>query len=202
RARFEIFDRVLVAGIVGYDELKARRRFDQLAGLLDREHAAIVGQRMDDDDGILPRLDDLVEIADGAEPRRGGERPVDPHRLFTTNEEAPGEVARREVVVAGDGDERAVELPRHMFDEPRLSAAGRALEHDRQATLVAACEDVDLVAEREIVRFGGELANALLEAEIGAGGRRLRALNVRFDGHCAWAAGRCSTPDKMLPSRG
>ena len=38
----------------------------QLVLLFERQDAAVVGERMDDDGGILARLDDLVEIADGA----------------------------------------------------------------------------------------------------------------------------------------
>ena len=30
----------------------SRRRFEQLAGLVDREHPPVIGQRMDDDDGV------------------------------------------------------------------------------------------------------------------------------------------------------
>ena len=36
RARLEILDRVLIAGVVRDHELESRRRFDELAGLLDR----------------------------------------------------------------------------------------------------------------------------------------------------------------------
>ena len=66
RARLQVLEHVLVAGVVGDDELEARRGLDELAGLVDRQHPPVVGQRMDHDDRVLPRLDDLVEIADGA----------------------------------------------------------------------------------------------------------------------------------------
>ena len=52
------------------------------------------------------RFDDLVEIADRAEPRRQRERAVEPDGLAAANQIAAGEVAGREIVVAGDGDER------------------------------------------------------------------------------------------------
>src|SRR5690606_16439373 len=98
---------------------------------------AVVGQRMDHHDGVLPRLDDLVEVADGAEAGGDGERAVLPDRLAAADEVAPGEIARREVVVASDGDERAAEAPGHVLHEPRLAAARRALEHHREPPLVA-----------------------------------------------------------------
>ena len=37
---------------------------DQLVALVERQHAAGIGQRMDHDRRVLPRLDDLVEVAD------------------------------------------------------------------------------------------------------------------------------------------
>ena len=58
------FLKELLAGVVGDDELEAGRRLDQLAGLVYRQHPAIVGQWVDDHDGIGPCLDQLVEVAD------------------------------------------------------------------------------------------------------------------------------------------
>ena len=60
RAGLEVLDGVLVARVVADDELEARRGLDQLARLVDRQQPAVVGERMDDDDRVLPRLDDLV----------------------------------------------------------------------------------------------------------------------------------------------
>jgi hypothetical protein len=45
------------------------------------------------DDGVLPRLHQLVEVADRAEARGHGERAVEPHRLAAAHEPAAGEVA-------------------------------------------------------------------------------------------------------------
>ena len=64
-------------------------------------------------------------------PRRARQRAVLPHRLAAANQVAAGEVAGREIVVAGDRDERPAEPPGHVLDEAGLAAAGRALEHDR-----------------------------------------------------------------------
>ena len=54
--------------------------------------------------------------------------------------------------MAGDRYERSLKPPRHVFDEARLAAAGRSLEHDRQPTCVAHGEDLHLVACGHIVR--------------------------------------------------
>src|SRR5690606_1291939 len=67
RARLEVLEHVLVAGVVGNDELEPFGRLDKLARLFDREPPPVVRQRVDHDDGVLARLDDLVEVADRAE---------------------------------------------------------------------------------------------------------------------------------------
>jgi hypothetical protein len=65
---------------------------------------------------------------------------------------AAGEVARRKVVVAGNGNQRPAESPRHVFDEPRLAAAGWPLQHDGQLPRVALLEHRYLVGGGEIER--------------------------------------------------
>ena len=65
------------------------------------------------------------------------ERAVLPHGLAAADQPAPDEVARGEVVVAGDRDQRPPEPPRHVLDEARLAASGRALEHDGEPARVA-----------------------------------------------------------------
>src|SRR4051812_4917868 len=105
---------------------------------------------MNDDDSVLSRLNNLVEIADRTETCSGRERSIDPMCFVAMNEIASREVARREVVVTGDGDERPLELPRHVFDEACLAATRRSLEHHGEAALVTFREDVDLVAARQV----------------------------------------------------
>ena len=78
RARLQVLEHALVAGVVGDDELEAGGGRDHLAGLVDRQHAAVVGERMQHHDRVLPRLDDLVQIADRARAHRARERPVLP----------------------------------------------------------------------------------------------------------------------------
>src|SRR5690606_350546 len=41
-AWFQVLENVLVTGVVGNDELKAGRGFDELAGFFHRQHAAMV----------------------------------------------------------------------------------------------------------------------------------------------------------------
>jgi hypothetical protein len=146
RARLQILERMLVSRVVGDHELESRRRLEKLAGLFDREDAPVIGEWMDDHQCVLSRLDDFVEVADGARPGGRCERTVHPDRLTAANEITSGEIAGREIVVAGDGDERAAEPVGHVRDEAGLAAAGRSLEHDREPALVAGEERRDFVA--------------------------------------------------------
>ncbi len=72
---------------------------------------------------------------------------VQPDGFAAADQIPPGEVAGRKVVVACDGDERPPEPPRHVLDESRLAAAGRAFEHHRKATRMAGFENGYLVAD-------------------------------------------------------
>src|SRR5258705_7792946 len=100
---------------------------------------------MDDDERVLPRLDHLVQVADRACTHRGGERAVGPYCLAAADQVASGQVTGREIVVTGDGDEGPVQLMRHVLDEPRLAAAGRAFQHHGESLLVAGAKDLPLV---------------------------------------------------------
>ena len=106
RARLELLERVLVAGVVGDDELESWRRLDDLSVLLDRQQTAVIAERVNDDDHVLPRFDHLVQITDRSMSRGEGERAVLPNRVAAPNEPASGEVSCREVVMTGQGDER------------------------------------------------------------------------------------------------
>src|SRR5215213_2160363 len=128
----------------------------EIACLLDWQHAAVVRERMNDHDRVLTRFDHFVEITDRSFTRRDRERTIQPYRLVAANEIASGQVARGKVVVACDRHERALETPRHVLDEARLSTTRRTFEHDRQAALVAPRKDLDLVPRREVIRLGVE----------------------------------------------
>ncbi len=60
------FTALWLAGIVRDRQLEIGVGGDDLVVLFQRQDASGVRQRMDDDGGVLPRLDDLVEIADRA----------------------------------------------------------------------------------------------------------------------------------------
>ena len=104
-AVLEVLEGALVAGVVGDDEQEAFGRLEDLGALLDRQQAAVVGQGVDEDGGVLARLDDLVQVADGAGLDGAGQRAVDPAGGLALEQVAADEVAGREVLVAGDGDE-------------------------------------------------------------------------------------------------
>jgi hypothetical protein len=80
---------------------------------------------MDEDDRVLPRLDDLVEVADRARLDGLRERPVDPDRLVALDEIAADEVAPGQVLVAGDRDEVRPASVRAMYSTKRRLAATR-----------------------------------------------------------------------------
>src|SRR5439155_14205387 len=106
RGGLQILHDVLIAGIVRHHELEIGIRFDELSGLLDGKHSSVVGQWVDDDDRVLARLDDLVEIADRSAARGERQRTILPDRLASADEKATREVVRGKIVMAGHGDER------------------------------------------------------------------------------------------------
>ena len=113
---------------------------------------AVIGERVDRDGGVLPCLDDLVEVADAALAHRARERAVDPFGRGAGEDVASQQVGCRHVLVTGDGVERDVEAAGHELDEARLAASGRALEHHRQSAPPGRREQLDLLAGGEVGR--------------------------------------------------
>ena len=181
RGVLEVLERGLVAGVVGEHQQEALGRLEELAALVERQQPAVVGERVDEDGGVLARLDDLVEVADRPRLHGAGDRPVDPDRLVALEQVAPDEVGGAEVLVTGDGDQRhalrlvaevLVQPPGHVLDEAGLAAAGRALEEDGDLLLVGDLEEVDLVADGQVEGLFGEpelLDLDLLVVVVGAG---------------------------------
>ena len=66
----------------------------------------------------------------------------------------------RQVILTSDTDERALEAPRHVFDEARLTAAGGTFEHYRELLPMALREHLNLVPERQVERLFGRCAHA------------------------------------------
>jgi hypothetical protein len=62
--------------------MKLRRSFDDGSAFFHRQATAIIGQRMNDDDRVLARLDNLVQIADRTGTDGARQRTVVPDRLF------------------------------------------------------------------------------------------------------------------------
>ena len=137
---------VLVAGVVGRDQHEAGRCLQFLARAVDRQDAAVVGQRVQHHGHVLPGLDHLVQIADRALAHGPGQRAVDPDRLAALQQIAADQVGGRKVVVAGDRIERPAQPRRHMGDEAGLAAAGRALQQQGQVGGMGGGEDLALVA--------------------------------------------------------
>ena len=111
---------------------------------------------MDNDDGVLARLDHFVEVADRAAAHRRRERAVVPDRLLAFEQEATDEVCGGEVFVAGDRYERTIQTPRHVLDEARLAAARRPFQHDGQTRSVRRLEQLDLAPDRQVERLVGD----------------------------------------------
>ena len=97
--------------------MKSSRRVQRLAGAVERQDAAVIGQRMQHHGDVLARLHDLVEIADAAVADGAGQRPVHPDGVAAAQQIAPGKIGGGQVVMAGDGDQRSPEPRRHMGDE-------------------------------------------------------------------------------------
>src|SRR5262245_13531562 len=124
-------------------------RTDDLPLLIDRQDAAMIGQRVDEDNGVFPGFDDFVEVADRTALHGLREWTVNPDRLVALDEIAADEVAAGEVFMTGDGDQVArnhllasryavvlgpAQGVRHVLDEARFAAPCRTFEKNRQAT--------------------------------------------------------------------
>jgi hypothetical protein len=108
----EVLHQALVARVVRDDQLKIGVRVDQFALLVERQRPPVVGQRVDDHRRVLTRFDDFVQIADGADTRRGGQRAVEPARAVGFEQVAADQVGGGHVFVAGDGDQRLARASR------------------------------------------------------------------------------------------
>jgi len=138
----------LVARIIGNHEHEIVRRMKRFAGAVERQDAAVVGERMQHHGDVLARLDHFIEIANSAAPHGAGQRPVGPDRFIVLDEIAAGKVGRRQIVMTGDGVEREAHFRRHMGDEAGLAAACRSLEQDREAAPERRLEQFAFIALR------------------------------------------------------
>ncbi len=58
--------------------------------------------------------------------------------------------------MAGDGDQRPFQPPRHVFDKPCLATTGRAFQDYRQVRGVCRREQVDLMIDGQVIRLVGD----------------------------------------------
>jgi hypothetical protein len=145
---------LVAARVVRSHEQEVGMGLDDLVSLVQRQHAPRVGQRVHHHRGVGARLDQFVEIADGTVARRHGQWSVLPARAVGIEQPAPGEVGGAGVVVARHRDQRALQAPRHVLDETRLAAAGRAFQQHRQALRIGGLEQRALVGGRVVIGFG------------------------------------------------
>jgi hypothetical protein len=69
------------------------------------ELAAVIGQRVEDDDHVLAGLGHLVEVEDRAALDRAGHGPVLPLGVAALDQPPPDQIVGRGLVVARHGDE-------------------------------------------------------------------------------------------------
>ena len=113
----QILHQALVARVVGNHQLKIRVGLDQFALLVQWQGAAVVGQGVNDNRGILACLDHLVQIADRTDARRRGQRTVLPLGAVLVEQEAADQVRCRHVFVTGNRDQRLAQFPGHVFNK-------------------------------------------------------------------------------------
>ena len=146
RRWLHVLGAALVAGVVGNHQLEVGVRVDHLALLVQRQGAARIGQRVDDDGGVLAGLHHFVQVADAAMAHGQGQRAVVPGRAVGIQQVAAHQVGGRHVLVAGQRDQGALERPRHVLHKARLAAARGALEDEGHAVLVGLAVELDLAA--------------------------------------------------------
>ena len=150
---FKSFKPVLVPGVVGHDELKSRSGVNELPGLVQWKDPAVVGQRMDHDDGVGTRLDDLVEVTDRAKSRRAASagRPARRFRLRASGNGPSRSLADRSswqaTVTSGRPRRHAMCSMKRVLPQPvgPFSITGRRRTWHR-------LEHVDLVADSQVIR--------------------------------------------------
>src|SRR5262249_36454054 len=148
----EVLEHALVPGVVRHDQAEPGRSVEDQTEPLDRQLTAVVGQWMKHDGCVLTGLDDLVEVADGTLANGSCQGALDPLGFTPAQQGAPDEIRWRQVIMAGDGDERPVEVVGHRLEEARLPASRRTLEHDRHALSEGRFEDVLFVRDGHVVR--------------------------------------------------
>ena len=148
-AGLEVLQHALIARIVGNDQLKAGRGLDvsPVLSIGSMRRWSVSG--MKHDHRVLPRLDDFVQIADGAFPNGAGQRAVLPHRAVVANQKSADEVAGvrsswHDTVTSGRPRRHAMCSTNRVFPQPvgPFSMTARLLR-------MALLEDRDFIIRAE-----------------------------------------------------
>src|SRR5262245_57757164 len=89
----------------------------------------MIGERVNDYDGVLARLNYFIQITNCAMPHCRCQRAIMPDCLFTFDQEATDEICRRKIFVTSNRDQRPFEPPGHVLDKSRFAATCRAFEN-------------------------------------------------------------------------
>src|SRR5215472_10013570 len=130
---------------------------------------------MNNDGGVLPRLDHFVEITNPAGFDGARERSVDPRRAVSIEKITADQIAGGQIFVTGNSHERhspirrgwmrcllrrvlddrqgTAELPGHILDEASLACARRSFEQYRDFLAVSGFKDFYFIRVRNIKRF-------------------------------------------------
>ena len=153
RALFQVLENALVTGVVGNGQTEFRRRFQQFTQLFYGQETPVVTQGVNDYRRVLPGLDDLIQVTDGAATHRPRQRAVNPDSLPTLDQVAPDQVGSGQIIMAGYRDHGPVQAPAHVFHEPGFAATGGALQQNRQSVISGRLKYACLVAGGLIIRL-------------------------------------------------
>src|SRR6185369_17689984 len=88
RRLLQILEHALIAGVVRNDKHELVRCLQYRSAFFHRQYSTIVGQRMNKNDGVLPRFDYFVEVANRAVLDSGRQGAVVPHSLIAFKQES------------------------------------------------------------------------------------------------------------------
>ena len=92
--------------MAGTVDVVLRRELPGRVTALREQEPPVVAQRMDDDRGVLPRLDDFIQVDNGSVFHTQSERTIHPDGLLAFQQIAPDQIGRSEVFMAGHRNER------------------------------------------------------------------------------------------------
>src|SRR5262249_13973421 len=128
----QVFEDALITRVVGDHQHELIRGLQNRAPLLDRKYSSVVGERMNQNYCVFSSFNNFVEIANRSVLDGGGKRSIVPDCLVAFEKKSTDEIGRRQVFVTGNGDQRSIQSPGHVFNKSSLATAGRPLEHHRE----------------------------------------------------------------------